>query len=524
MALANGTADTADKWDKLSLRTGIAVEELQRWGYAAGQSGADIGKLEVGMKKLSDTMIDAQNGSKISADAYKNLGISMEELSAMTPEQAFERVMNSLADMEDGALKNSIGNDLLGKSFTELKPLLAEGSGGMQDLKNRADELGIVMSEDAVGAGVVFGDTLADAKSSLDGVKNKITADLLPMLTKMLEWFLTKMPEIQEAGSTALGFISNTIGFIVDNSNILIPILGVLLGAFVGLKIISVIQGLMTAWSTVTKIATGIQTAFNLVMAANPIALVILAITALIAIGIALYMNWDAIKTKATEVFGYVKDFIGGAIENIKGFFNGIIDFVKNNWQGILLFIVNPFAGAFKLLYDNFDGFRNKVDSIFEGVKNIISGAVEKIKGLFNFDFKLPKIKLPHFGVKPEGWEIGDLLKGSIPKLGIDWYAKGGIFDKPTLFNTPYGLKGVGEAGPEVVAPISKLQDMLNLENPKLLQLTSKMLEQMQELTVAILNSDKQIVLNDGTLVGALAPGIDAEFGKTYRRKERNNA
>ena len=62
--MATKAADTADKWDKLSLRTEIGVENLQRWGYAAGQSGADITVLETGIKKLSDAQTDASNGSE----------------------------------------------------------------------------------------------------------------------------------------------------------------------------------------------------------------------------------------------------------------------------------------------------------------------------------------------------------------------------------------------------------------------------------------------------------------------------
>jgi hypothetical protein len=70
LALANKTAETADVIDKLSERTGINREELQRWKYAAEQSGGDIGKLEVGMKKLSDVMDGATNGSKANVEAF----------------------------------------------------------------------------------------------------------------------------------------------------------------------------------------------------------------------------------------------------------------------------------------------------------------------------------------------------------------------------------------------------------------------------------------------------------------------
>ncbi len=436
MALANTTADNTDKWDKLSLRTGIAVEELQRWGYAAGQSGADITVLETGMKKLSDTMIDAQNGSKAAQSAYEQLGISMTDLATMTPEQAFERVMYSLADMEDGALKNSIGNDLLGKSFVELKPLIAAGSDGMEALKLRADELGIVLSEDAVSAGVVFGDTLADAKASLSGVKDKIVAELLPRLTDMLNWFLEKMPAIQETAGNVLHFIADTIGFITDNSNILIPVLGGLLGAFVALKIISIINSLMVAYTAFTTTATGVQIGLNAAMMANPIGLVIAAIAAIIAIGIALYMNWDKIKAGAIALW-----------EGIKTVFSGIWSAISEKVSAIWNTVSSIFGKVFDV-----------ISSPFVKAKDFIGGVIDKIKGFLSFKWEFPKLKMPHFSVSgsinPLKW-----LSEGVPRINVEWYAKGGIFDKPTLFNTPYGLKGVGEAGPEAVIPINSMYD-----------------------------------------------------------------
>ena len=64
---------------------------------------------------------------------------------------------------------------------------------------------------------------------------------------------------------------------------------------------------------------------------------------------------------------------------------------------------------------------------------------------------------MPHFGISPSGWKIGDLLKGSIPKLSISWYENGGIFDKPTLFGYGNGmLGGLGENGAEAVVPLEK--------------------------------------------------------------------
>jgi len=69
---------------------------------------------------------------------------------------------------------------------------------------------------------------------------------------------------------------------------------------------------------------------------------------------------------------------------------------------------------------------------------------------------------MPHFKITPSGWKIGDLLDGKIPKLGIEWYAQGGVMEKPTIFgrNGNNAMVG-GEAGAEAIAPISTLQSYI---------------------------------------------------------------
>lgn len=156
--------------------------------------------------------------------------------------------------------------------------------------------------------------------------------------------------------------------------------------------------------------------------------------------------NWPTISKIATTVFAIVGTVVITAINIIKTAFNGLQSFVKT-------------------VKRIFNSIKDAITGPIETAKKIISGIIEAIKKFFNFKVSLPKIKLPHFAVKPAGWKIGDLLKGQIPKLGIDWYAEGGIFEQPTIFNTPYGLKGVGDArSPEVVTPLHKLKEMLNLD------------------------------------------------------------
>lgn len=91
-----------------------------------------------------------------------------------------------------------------------------------------------------------------------------------------------------------------------------------------------------------------------------------------------------------------------------------------------------------------------KLLSPITAVKEKIKGIIDKIKGFFKFKVTMPHIPVPHFGINPSGWKVKDLLHGSIPSLSVKWYAKGGVFDGPSVV-------GVGEAGPEAVVPLKGL-------------------------------------------------------------------
>ena len=173
-----------------------------------------------------------------------------------------------------------------------------------------------------------------------------------------------------------------------------------------------------------------------------------------------------------------------------------------------------------------FSGIYNTIKSWIDKAKGFVKGAIDAIKGFFNFKVDLPKIKLPHFSIKPKGWELGDLLKGKIPKLGIEWYAKGGVFDQPTIFPTTSGLKGVGEAGKEAVAPISVLQtyvrDAVAAENAGITSAVDRLADMLSSYLPAILgNMGKDLVLDTGALVGGTKDMFYKEMGTITATKSR---
>lgn len=406
IGLASQTAGVADEIDKLSERTGISRENLQKWKYAAGQSGADIGKLEVGVKKLSDVMDGAVNGSKANIEAFNQLGISLNDLKTKSQEQIFEDVMFALSDMEQGAQRNALGNDLLGKSYTEMLPLLNAGSDGMEALRIRAEELGLVMSEENVKANVKFGDSMDDIKQSLGMVTANVTNQLLPMLNDILNWILEHMPEIQEVTGTVFKVLGDTVKWVTDNLNWLLPVLGGLLVSLGALQIINTVNTLMALWKASTFAQTLAQSGLNAALSANPIGLVVIGIGLLVAAILYLWNNcewfrngllalweglkqyffnvvipfWKALFNAVAGVFTSIWNSASSVIGNIKNIFSNLIDFIKNvftgNWRGAWQNVLNIFSNiwdAMKTIY------KAPLNAMISGLNAFIRG-INKIK------------------------------------------------------------------------------------------------------------------------------------------------
>lgn len=130
---------------------------------------------------------------------------------------------------------------------------------------------------------------------------------------------------------------------------------------------------------------------------------------------------------------------------------------VSNLANSLVSGVTGTFNGLWSTVTGIFDKVAYAITHPIESAKNTIKGIVDAIKGFFSgFKISIPHIKLPHFSIKPSGWQIGDLLEGKIPSLGIDWYAKGGEFNSPAVI-------GVGEAGRETVLPLSNPRTMRNV-------------------------------------------------------------
>lgn len=194
---------------------------------------------------------------------------------------------------------------------------------------------------------------------------------------------------------------------------------------------------------------------------------VINIITGIIQAFIALFKGdwtglWESVKSILENaflairgVFELIGEAIGGKVKEIAENVSGKFEEIKTN-------ISDKLTAAKDKVLGIFDSIKQGISDKINAAKDAVSYAIERIKGFFNFNVSLPQIKLPHFSISPSGWQLGDLLEGVIPSLGIDWYAKGGVMEEPTVFGMNGNkLMAGGEAGPEAIAPIDVLLEYI---------------------------------------------------------------
>ena len=329
--------------------------------------------------------------------ALKRVGISFTE--------AQEKVLKYGTEEEKAAMLSEVINQNVGNMN---KTLAKTPAGKMQQLQN----------------------TLGD-------IKEQLGAALAPVLSDLAEKVSTKVIPI----------IERLVKFILAH-----PVIAKIALAITGL--LAVGGPLLIMLGTIMTILPVLGTAFGAL--AGPIGIVIAIITGLIAGGILLVKNWDKIKAAATALKKWVvqkfTELKTAALNKVKELKTNVLKLFNSIKTGI----VNAFRAVGRTIKTIVSTWFKIVTWPFRQAWDFISNIADKIKNAFDFDFHLPHIKLPHFKIYPRGWQLGDLLHGSIPYLGIDWYAKGGIMTKPMVF------AGGGDAGPEGIIPLNPFWEKMD--------------------------------------------------------------
>lgn len=430
--------DTGISMDTLSSSMVSNAASLKELGMSAADAAIFLGQCETSgvdtssvMAGLKKALVNASKEGKSMKDALSELQNTM--VNAESSSEAYNAAVELFGAKAGPALAEFCQNGKL--NFDELGASLDDNLGSINDTfeatLDPADQFKLTLNE------------LKDAGFEVGNALGPVLADCLnvvvPILHEIIDGWNSLSPGTQE---------------MIIKCALLVAALGPVF------SIISKVSGGISAVISITSkltpiitVAKGAFAAFNAVLLANPIFLIIAAVVALIAIFVALYN--------------------------------------KCEW------------------------FRDGVNNVFASVRDFIKGVIDKIKGFFNFEWKLPKIKLPHFKASGE-WS---LVPPKVPKFSVDWYANGGILNSPTIFgmNGDRAMGG-GEAGAEAVLPIDLLKtyirDEMQANNAALAQLIA---EALSELTFVIENN---ITLGDKKLAEILADAVIKKMSQSVKWKK----
>ena len=231
ISAANDAAQTADEIDKMSQKIGMSAQSYQEWSYIMEQNGMDIDKLQTGMKTLLTQMDKVQEGNADAISTFEQLGVEVlnADGSLRSQEAVMQDTIFALAEMGDTAERARLQTELFGKAGTEMSPMLNQGADAILDLQNRAHELGLVMSDEAVKAGVEYGDLSSDLQQSFGMLKTNLGSALFPVLNSVIEKLIDFMPTLQaigeQLGPVASEFIEELIPPLADLAADLLPVI-----------------------------------------------------------------------------------------------------------------------------------------------------------------------------------------------------------------------------------------------------------------------------------------------------------
>lgn len=614
---AESSASSLDNIDKMSQKIGISREAYQELDFICSQTGTSVDGLQMGMKTLTAQMDAVTEGNDSAIERFARLGVEVTNTDGTfrSQEDVLYDTLEALQNVEDQTEKSRLATELFGRSGTELMPLLNSEAGSLEDMKNQAHELGLVLDDELIDNGVQLTDVLDQTERAFSSIFVQLGGALMPIIVDVAGYIQTLLPTIQSLISglepvltqifesllpplmdlvqqllpplmdlikqivppltniissllpivvrvlqmilpVLIQLISAVLPVIVQLLdaflpilepllNVLQPYLDILLALIVPLLqlateiLVPLIELVVKFYSEIAEHLTPVLQAIASFIQDN-VSPIIVALSmafsdAFETIRLTAYVVVNQLKSKFEEFKTKIQSLID-KFENFKTSVKNKIDTVKTNITNTVNTIKSTVSNVFTSIKNTattvWNGVKDAITTPIETAKNTIQRIVNTIKGFFSgMTISFPHIKLPHFSIRPSGWKIEDLLEGSIPTLGISWYAKGGIMDGVT----PFGLNGGqlmvgGEAGKEAIVPLendtkgieliaSKLYENMPYSDTTVIQdKMNDILKKLDEL------SKMKMVTETGALVGQLAPQMDSALGNITEYKGRGLA
>lgn len=429
-ALTLKSALAADDLNTLAKQSGFSTADIQKWQYASDLIDVSIDDIVKSAAKMKKNMISTSK-TTIAAWDQLGIKVKDSNGHLRNSTTVFYETLTALSKVQNETERDTLAMTLFGKSADSLAGIVDDGGAALQELAGKAEKAGVILSQDTLDSANALNDKVDTLKATVKGFAGKVGSELAGRASKALDvvgshfskafntspmdWLNGKLDTLmakldswiaggglerladllvngvqlgaQKAGDM-LQKAGDALKWCKDHSDTLVNVLKGLAAAWavkkvldfnngladcVGniggiIKTVLTMTGVLGGQAAATGTATVAQTGLNTAMAANPIGAVILAIEALIAVGVLLYKNWDTIKAGAQSLWNKFKDVsirIGTA-------FSGAFNKVKNAAKTALEWV----ASKLSWLNDKIESIPI-LGSLFKGAKGALGDAIE---------------------------------------------------------------------------------------------------------------------------------------------------
>jgi hypothetical protein len=266
LTLAGNVSSSLDSLNDLSARTGIGVESLQGYALAAKMAGVDTEAFGVAVQKLAVNIGKATPGDAMDK-ALRGINLSVAELRMLAPEQQFSVIGDAIAQLPTVAERAAVAVQVFGKQGAALAPLFREGAASIDELRERAERLGIIVSETQINNVADMNDAFDLVSATINGIIGQVVGNLAPAVTDVTNQFLRFVEEWSGAqGEGGTGIANAITDVLLQGAEIFAGVFDQFVGNFSGFTTAiagasEVFQFVANAFTAVTE---SLRTVFNL--------------------------------------------------------------------------------------------------------------------------------------------------------------------------------------------------------------------------------------------------------------------
>ena len=388
---------TADDINTLAKQYGVSTAEIQKFNYAQDMIDVSTEDMVGSMAKLTKQM-------GADAKVFDTLGISIKDTDGNLRDstEVWYECLEALSKVGNETERDILAQELFGKSAASLSGIIDDGGEALKSLGEEAENAGLILSQDALDGANSFND-------AMDRLKATASASFMEAGAALAETLVPALEKLVEVVTNVLTWFGNLDG---TTQTIILTILGLVAAISPVLGIISTL--------------TGLAAALNIAMLPmiGTIALIVAGIAAVIAIGVALYQNWDTIKAKASELWTTVSTAFTNMVSAIGEKMTDVKTKVVEGFEAAIAYIKELPSKAYHWGMDIISGLIGGIGEKIGDLVDTVSGVAGKIAGFLGFSepdfgplsnfhtFMPDMMELMAQGIKDNTWRVESAITG----------------------------------------------------------------------------------------------------------------